>query len=94
MYAGALLTLSHSFREETKAEYDQYLAIDSEQPDENSISSADRKTKVERMYLLGKKLITETSGYAEGEIPAWHIAATTEAFFARQSARMGKFLEP
>lgn len=95
MQSGALLTLSHSFREETKAEADEFLAIEAGQADENNIASSDKVSKQERLYRLGRKILVETEGYADGaEVPAWHLAATTEAFFARQTARMGKFLKP
>lgn len=95
MQSGALLTLSHSFREETKAEADEFLAIEANQSDDNNLASHDKVSKQERLYRLGKKLLQESDGYAEGsEVPAWHLAVTTETFFARQAARMGKFLMP
>lgn len=94
MQSGVLMTLTHSFREETKKESDEFMAIDAGQGDENNVSSADKKSKQERLYRLGKKILAETDGYVDCEIPAWHLAATTETFFLRQTARMGKFLMP
>lgn len=90
----ALLTgLSHSFRQESKAEMDEYLAIMSDQPNSNELASAVKMSKVERFHRLGKKLLKERSGYADGsETPAWHLAHTVEIFLARQLSRMGKSL--
>jgi hypothetical protein len=95
LQSGVLIGLSHSFREETKAEADEFLAIDAGQDDANNLASAEKITKQERLYRLGKKLLKEHTGYADGsDIPVWHLAATTESFFLRQVARMGKFLRP
>lgn len=94
LQSGVLMTLSHSFREETKAEADEFLAIDVGQADENNLAAAEKMSKQERLYRLGKKVLKETEGYAECEVPAWHLAATTETFFLRQASRMGKFLQP
>jgi hypothetical protein len=84
--AGVLLPeMSHSFRAETKAEMDEYLAIQSDQPNPNALASAQKLSKAERLYRLGKKILKDTAGYAaDAEIPAWHLAATTESFFTRQ----------
>jgi hypothetical protein len=89
LQAGVLLTdMSHSFRSETKAEMDQFLAIESDQPEPNVLASAQKLSKAEKLCRLGKKLLMETTGYANGvEIPAWHLAATVESFFARQIAQ-------
>jgi hypothetical protein len=83
--AGVLLPeMSHSFRAETKAEMDEYLAIQSDQPNPNALASAQKLSKAERLYRLGKKILKDTAGYAaDAEIPAWHLAATTESFFTR-----------
>lgn len=82
-----LLDLSHSFRPETKAEMDQFLAIDAgENPD--SLASHNHKSRAERLYDLGKKMLVETTGYeSDTDIPPWHLAATTESFFARRIAQ-------
>lgn len=86
----ALLTnLSHSFRQESKAEMDEYLAIISDQPSPNVMASAVKMSKAERYYRLGKKLLQGSTGYAS-DIPAWHLAFTVEVFLARQLGRMGK----
>lgn len=89
MQAGVLLTeMSHSFRPETKAEMDQFLAIESDQPEPNVLASAQKLSKAEKLCRLGKKLLVETEGYAAGsEVPAWHLAATVESFFGRQIAQ-------
>lgn len=85
--------LSHSFRQESKAEMDEYLAIMANEPNSNELASAVKRSRAERFYRLGKKLVKERSGYANGsETPAWHLAFTTEIFLARQLARMGKSL--
>lgn len=95
LQGGVLLTLSHSFREETKAEADEYMSIEVNQPNDSNLASAERLSKNEALCRLGNKLLKGTEGYAEGsEVPAWHLAATTETFFVRQAARLGKFLRP
>jgi hypothetical protein len=88
-----LPNLTHSFRQESKAEMDEYLAIMSDQPNPNALASSEKMSKAERYYRLGKKLLRGHTGYAEGsEVPAWHLAFTVEVFLARQLGRMGKSL--
>lgn len=88
-----LIGLSHSFREESKAEMDEYLAIMANEPNPNELASAVKLSRAEKFNRLGKKLLKGRSGYADGsETPAWHLAFTTEIFLARQLSRMGKSL--
>jgi len=95
LQSGVLITLTHSFRQETKAEMDEFLAIETDATNQNALASAVKLSKAEKLSILGRKLIRETEGYASGsEIPAWHLAATIETFFVRQMARMGKSLNP
>jgi hypothetical protein len=95
LQAGVLMTLSHSFRPETQAEMDEFLAIATNEPLPNVLASAEKLSKAEKLYNLGSKLLAEREGYAEGsDIPPWHLAATTESFFLRQMGRMGKSLQP
>lgn len=92
MYAGAvILNMSHSFRQETKAEVEEFFAIEGDEPTPGVLASAVKLTKAEKLYNLGKRLLKDTEGYAPGcEVPAWHLAGTTRSFFLRQLARMGK----
>jgi len=92
MQSGVLISnMTHSFREESKAEMDEYLAIKSNDPVPNTIASAVKLSDEEKLCRLGRKILREWTGYADGsEIPAWHLAATTDTFFARQIGRMGK----
>jgi hypothetical protein len=93
LQSGVLMTLSHSFREETKKEADEFLAIETDQPIDGKLASAEKLSKAEKLFELGSKLLKDRTGYADGsDVPPWHLAATAEAFFARQSARLGKFL--
>lgn len=93
LQSGKLLTLTHHFRPETQAETDQFLAIETNEPIPNVLASAQKLSKAEKLYNLGKPMIQDREGYAEGsDIPAWHVATTTESFFLRQLARMGKSL--
>lgn len=91
--AAELQGLSHTFRQESKAEMDEYLAIIANEPNSNELASAAKRSRVEKLYRLGTKLLVGRTGYTdESETPAWHLAFTTEAFFTRQLARMGKSL--
>lgn len=93
LQSGALLTLSISYREETKGERDEYLAILTGAPNENAIASAEKLSEAEKLWRLGKKVMVGFDGYAEGsEPPAWHIALTVKTFFERQTDRLGKYL--
>lgn len=95
MYSGALVTLTHNFREVSQAEADEFLSITSNQPNENQLASAVKMSEAEKLYRLGKRVLVDTEGYADGsEIPAWHLSATTKEHFTREAARMGKFLTP
>lgn len=86
-----LLGMVHKFREYTRSEKDEFLAIVANQPNPNELASAQRVSKVEKLARLGKKLLKETVGYAEGsDAPAWHLAATTEWYFLRELSRQGK----
>jgi hypothetical protein len=89
MQSGVLITdLVHSFRSETKEEMDEFLSIEAGDTSSNNLASAQKLSKAERLYRLGKKLLKSTSGYAPGtEVPAWHLASTTESFFLRQVAQ-------
>lgn len=91
MFSGALVELTHFFREETKAEKDRYFSITANEPDSNALASAVKKSKTQRLYELGISMVKRTEGYANGQIPAWHIAKTTEAYFDQVVfARLGK----
>lgn len=93
MQAGALLSLSLSFRRATKAEKDEALSIDANEPNPNSLASAAHISQAEKLYRLGKKLLKDREGYAEGsDIPPWHLATCVQSFFVRQQLRMGKSL--
>lgn len=94
LQSGALITnMMHSFRQETKAEMDEFLALQTNEPNPNELASAIKLTKSEKLCRLGQRLLKGSTGYAEGsDIPPWHLAATTESFFIRQINRMGKSL--
>lgn len=93
MFSGALLlNMAHAFRQETKAELDEFFAIEGNDPMPNALASSQKITKAEKLCKLGNRLLRETEGYAASvDIPAWHLAGTTRSFFLRQLGRMGKF---
>jgi hypothetical protein len=91
LQSGVLITLSHSFREETAAEMDAFLAMQNNAPDPSVLASGIPTSDAEKLARLGRGMLREHAGYAPGsEIPAWHLATTTESFFLRQMARLGK----
>lgn len=91
LQAGALLTLSHSFAPETKAQMDQFMAIMLKQPEPNVLASAKRRSLAEKLCKLGRPLLVGHEGYADGSpIPPWHLAATVESYFLRRIAQVGK----
>jgi hypothetical protein len=92
LQSGALLTLTHYFRQETKAEMDEFYSIVADQPNSNTLASAEHLTRAEKLWNLGRKVFKESDGY-DGPVPVWHLAATTESFFLRQIGRMGKSLK-
>jgi hypothetical protein len=95
LQSGVLMTLSHSFRKDTQAERDEFFAIEADEPDDSKMASAQKLLKAERLAGLGRKLLKDRSGYAEGsDVPVWHLATTVESFFARQIAKMGRSLTP
>jgi hypothetical protein len=85
--------MSHSFAQESKAQMDEFLAIQAGLS--NAVASAEKATSEERLCRIGRKLLKDSAGYADGsDIPAWHLAKTTETFLNRQVERMGKSLNP
>lgn len=87
-----LYRMVHKFREFTRLEKDEFLAIAAGQPIEGALASAEKLSKAEKLHRLGKKLLKESVGYAPGSpIPAWHLAPTTEWYFLREISRQGKF---
>lgn len=86
-----LFGMCHKFREFTRPEKDEYLALVANQPNPNELASAEKLSKAEKLARLGKKLLKETEGYADDVVPAWHLAATTEWYFLRELSRQGKF---
>jgi len=92
MYNGINIQgMSHSFRQETKAEMDAFMAIENGEANPNELASAEKVSMAERYCRLGRKMIRGNVGYESGSpIPAWHLAGTTRAFFLRQLGRMGK----
>lgn len=95
LQSGVLMTLSHSFKTESQADRDAFLAIGTGQPMPNTLASSQRQTVGERLYSIGERLLADHSGYAEGSnVPAWHLVATTQAFLLRQMGRVGKSFQP
>lgn len=92
MFSGTLLTgLSHSFRGETQAEMDSFMAIETGELNPNVLASAEKLSNAEKLCRLGKSMLQESVGYAPGTpVPAWHLAGTTRSFFLKRLSRMGK----
>jgi len=93
MFNGVLITnMSHSFRQESKAEMNTFMALETDDTNPNALASAVKQSKAQKLYELGRKLLSEAEGYKDAsQIPAWHLAVTTESYFLRQIARAGKF---
>lgn len=84
----------HSFREETKAEVDEYLAINLRQNKSGRLASAAKSKKPEdsdyfRKIELYDSICIKQEGY-KSRIPYIHKLPVIESFFAQQLARMGK----
>lgn len=95
MHNGALVTLSHLFREATQSESDEFLSITTNQPNDRELASAVKKSEAQKLYELGKRVLADAEGYApDSEVPPWHLAQTTKAYFLREASRVGKFLTP
>ncbi len=92
MYSGTLLLdLKLIFRPETAAEMDEFLSLETRQPNPQELASAQKTSQAARLARLGRKLLTDQHGYKDGStVPAWHLAPATEAFFLRQIAQTGK----
>lgn len=98
-----LLRLQHSFRPDSKAQRDAFLAIETNQPNDQVLVSLSSDSKQQKLAELGGELLTATAVYFNDEWipgaytverpPAWHLAKTTESFFARQIGKMGKSFE-
>jgi hypothetical protein len=89
LQSGVLTEKVHNYREETKAEMDEYLSIVTSAPNPNALASAEKMSGSEKLFRLGKKLLKNVEGYAS-DVPAWHIVASAQAFFEQQLARLGK----
>jgi hypothetical protein len=95
MYSGALVTLTHHFREMSKAEADEFLAISTNQPNDAQLASAVKQSEVEKLYNLGKRMLVNADGYADAsDVPPWHLAQTVKTHCIRENERSGKFLTP
>ena len=78
------------FREETKAQMDEFLAIDGGLPQKNALASHKKISKQKRLFALYEALVKGSDGYAS-QIPAWHGLAAVAAYLSGQLQRMGKF---
>lgn len=95
MYSGALVTLAHHFREMSKAEADEFLAISTNQPNDVQLASAVKQSEVEKLYNLGKRMLVSADGYTDGsDVPPWHLSMTAKTHCIRENERAGKFLTP
>jgi hypothetical protein len=92
LQSGVLIETAHYFREETKAEMDEFLAIMSEKPNPNALASATKREELsERLCALYDAMATGSEGYA-GRVPAWHKVTAVSTHLSRQFARLGKSL--
>lgn len=83
---------SISFRQPTKADVEEYLAIANGEPDKNALASATKNNSPsERLYRLGKKLTVEHSGYT-GQPPASHVNAAATMMILSQMTSAKKFM--
>ncbi len=90
-FGGRETNTSIFFREETKAEMDEYLAALGDQPQKNAIASNKKISKERRLFALYEAMTTRGEGYADGKVPVWHGIEAVAAFFNVSLARLGKF---
>jgi len=89
LQSGTLIETVHIFRQETKAEMDEYLAIMTDKPKAQGFARFAHDTSAERLCDLYDATNKTAMPYA-GRIPVWHKAAAVQTHFARQFLRMGK----
>lgn len=81
---------THSFREETKAEFDRFVAIVTGAARREKLASMKKRNATRDLCELYDAVCAEQSGYA-GRVPAWHKIVAVRAFFENQFSRLGKF---
>lgn len=89
---GVLIGTSHTLRQETQSELDEFMAIDGNLPPKGQLASAvKKKTRAERLCDLYDAVCISQTGYVN-RVPAWHKELVIVRFFQRQVLRMGKSL--
>lgn len=78
------------FREETKAEMDEFLAALSNQPNKIILASHKKESAEHRIYALYEAMVTRTEGYKDEVVPAWHAVEATKTYLDSQLVRLGK----
>ncbi|MDQ3747967.1 MAG: hypothetical protein M3367_02965 [Acidobacteriota bacterium] len=78
------------FREETKAEMDEFLAAFNNAPDKTAIATHKKTSAERRFYALGEALMTRSEGYKNDIVPAWHLVEAVKVYLDSQLVRLGK----
>lgn len=86
---GVLIGTTHYWREETKDEMDEYLAILANAPRKNVLASAKKVTADERFCALYDSACVNQDGY-KARVPAWHKHLMAKQFFEERFALLGK----
>lgn len=78
------------FREETKAEMDEFLAALSNQPDKTALATHKKQSAERRLFALYEALKTRVEGYKDDIVPAWHAVEAMKTYLDSQLVRLGK----
>ncbi|MCY7374751.1 MAG: hypothetical protein LH472_02110 [Pyrinomonadaceae bacterium] len=88
-FAGREVETFISFREENKAQMDEFLAALSGQPNKSALASSKKVSKERRVYELYEQLQVGSENYLN-RIPAWHCVEAVTMFLNLEILRMGK----
>lgn len=83
------ITTSHFWREETREEMDEFLAIQAGAPQKGVLASGVKKTKEQRLCELYDAVCVEQKFYA-AHVPAWHKKEMAEQYFRQRFLLLGK----
>ncbi len=78
------------FREESKTEMDEFIALLNDQPNKTALATHKKTSPERRLYALYEALNTRVEGYTDDVVPAWHAAEAVKTYFDSQLVRLGK----
>lgn len=84
------LPVTFYFKQESKAQMDEFVAILQDKPNANALASlSNPKSIAERLCDLFDALIESYEGYSS-QVPAWHKIAAVSTQLNNQMSRLGK----